>query len=141
VLDPLLARTGVDATDVYAAIGSGRGCRDARTAVTWADRRAESPQESRLRLLLIRAGLRPESQHVVLDGQGGFVARVDLAFPDRRVAVEYDGAWHGEPGQFARDRRRLNALQAARWRVLHVTAADLHRPQALVDRVCALLAG
>ncbi|MEI4270374.1 DUF559 domain-containing protein [Klenkia sp. LSe6-5] len=90
-------------------------------------------------MVLWRAGLRPESQHVVVDGRGGFVARVDLAFPRQRVAVEYDGAWHGEPGQFARDRRRLNALQAAGWRVLHVTAADLHRPEALVARVRALL--
>ena len=140
VLDPLLARTGVAATRVYAAIGSGRGCADARAAVSWADRRAESPQESRLRLVLRDAGLRPVSQHVVLDARGRFVARVDLAFPGQRVAVEYDGAWHAAPGQFARDRRRLNALQAAGWRVLHVTAADLHHPELVIARLRALLA-
>jgi very-short-patch-repair endonuclease len=141
VLDPLLATTGVRATEVYVAVGSGRGCADARDALTWADRRAESPQESRLRLVLWQAGLRPVSQHVVLDQRGRFVARVDLAFPQQRVAVEYDGAWHAADGQFARDRRRLNALQAAGWRVLHVTAADLRRPEELVARLLALLAG
>jgi hypothetical protein len=41
------------------------------------------------------------------------------------VAVEYDGAWHGRPGQLAHDRRRLNALVAVGWTVLHVTAADM----------------
>lgn len=140
LLDPLLARTGVLVTDVWRAVGSGRGCADARDALTRVDRRAESPQESRLRLLLWVAGLRPVSQHVVLDAQGRFVARVDLAFPEQRVAVEYDGLWHAEHGQFSRDRRRLNALQAAGWRVLHVTAADLHHPAALVAKVHALLA-
>jgi very-short-patch-repair endonuclease len=76
-------------------------------------------------------------QFVVRDGQGRFVGRVDLAFPDQRVAVEYDGAWHAGPGQLARDRRRLNALVAAGWRVVHLTAADLHDP----DRVLAGIAG
>ena len=90
--------------------------------------------------MLRDAGLRPVSQHVVLDARGRFVARVDLAFPGQRVAVEYDGAWHAAPGQFARDRRRLNALQAAGWRVLHVTAADLHHPELVIARLRALLA-
>ncbi|GHE08598.1 hypothetical protein GCM10011381_09690 [Klenkia taihuensis] len=140
VLDPLLSRTGALVSDVWRAVGSGRGCADAREALTRVDQLAESPQESRVRLLLWAAGLRPVSQHVVVDAQGRFVARVDLAFPEQRVAVEYDGWWHAERGQFARDRRRLNALQAAGWRVLHVTAADLHDPTALIARLRALLA-
>ena len=57
------------------------------------------------------------------------------------MAIEYDGAWHGRPGQLARDRRRLNALVAAGWTVLHVTAADLHEPGEVVRAVRALLAG
>ena len=64
---------------------------------------------------------------------------VPPAFPEQRVAIEHDGAWHGEPGRLARDRRRLNALVAGGWTVLHVTAADLHEPEALVARVRALL--
>jgi very-short-patch-repair endonuclease len=60
----------------------------------------------------------------VFDGSR-FVARVDLAWPEQRVAVEYDGLWHGTPAQFHRDRRRLNALVAAGWTVIHVTSAQL----------------
>jgi very-short-patch-repair endonuclease len=68
------------------------------------------------------------------------VARVDLAFPDQRIAVAYDGLWHAEPGQFGRDRRRLNRLVAAGWVVLHVTAADLRDPEILLTRIRDLLA-
>jgi very-short-patch-repair endonuclease len=67
------------------------------------------------------------------------VARVDLAFPEQRVAIEYDGAWHAERGQFTKDRRRLNALVAVGWTVLHVTAADMRDPEALIAEVRALL--
>jgi very-short-patch-repair endonuclease len=76
---------------------------------------------------------------VRVDGQ--VRARVDFAWPERKVALEYDGLWHAEAGQFAKDRRRLNALQAAGWRVVFVTAADLRRPAELLARIAAALAG
>lgn len=110
-----------------------------RRACARADGLAESPQETRLRLLVVDGGLpAPVAQFVVRDA-GGFVARVDFAWPDRRVAVEYDGAWHAGPGQFARDRQRLNRLQAAGWTVVFVTAADLHRPTQLLATIRAAL--
>ena len=90
-------------------------------------------------MVLALAGLVAVPQYTVREPDGRFVARVDLAFPEQRVAIEYDGAWHGAPGQLARDRRRLNALVAAGWTVLHVTAADLNEPEALLPRVRALL--
>jgi very-short-patch-repair endonuclease len=141
-LDVLLARGLVRRSDLVAAaaaLPTGRGTRRAVHAVDLADERAESPPESRLRLLLRSAGLRPEPQYVIRDGDGRFVARVDLAFPEHRIAIEYDGAWHGRPGQLARDRRRLNALVAAGWTVLHVTAADMHEPTVVVASVRTLL--
>ncbi|TFV89109.1 DUF559 domain-containing protein [Blastococcus sp. CT_GayMR16] len=141
-LDVLLARGLVNAeqlSEEAATLTSGRGTCRARRAVALADGRAESPPESRLRVILRRAGLTPEPQYVICDPDGNFIARVDLAFPEHRVAVEYDGAWHGRPGQLARDRKRLNALVAAGWTVLHVTAADLHEPGALVLGVRTLL--
>lgn len=116
-----------------------RGSALARTAVSRADGRSESPPETVTRLLLVAAGLAPVPQHDVLVG-GVFVARVDLAFVVERVAVEYEGSWHWEPGQLRRDRLRLDRLTAAGWRVVHVTAADLHHPQAMLDRVRSVLA-
>jgi very-short-patch-repair endonuclease len=65
---------------------------------------------------------------------------VDLALPDLELAVEYDGAWHGEALQLTKDRRRMNALTAVGWKVLYVTAADLRDPAALVAKVRAFIA-
>ncbi|MGK5739587.1 endonuclease domain-containing protein [Micromonospora sp. URMC 103] len=90
-----------------------------------ADPGAESAPESLLRVRLVLAGLpRPVTQFVV-ERDGRFVARLDLAWPDQRVAVEYDGLWHHDPEQFHRDRRRLNRLVGEDWIVLHVTAKRL----------------
>ncbi len=75
---------------------------------------------------------------MVRDGDR-FVARVDFGWPAQRVALEYDGSWHAAPGQFARDRARLNRLTAAGWRVVFVTGADLHHPAQLVTRLAAAL--
>ena len=115
-LDLLLRHSLVLADDMVEAaraLPPGRGTRRARTAVALADERAESPQESRLRVLLRTSGLAPVPQYVIRDAEGRFVARVDLAFPHQRVAIEYDGAWHGEPGQLARDRRRCRPVAGA----------------------------
>jgi very-short-patch-repair endonuclease len=82
---------------------------------------------------------RPLAQFVVRD-DAGFVARVDFAWPEAKIAVEYEGTWHGDsPQQVAADRRRLNRLTAAGWTVIFVTAADLHRPDQLVARLAAAL--
>jgi very-short-patch-repair endonuclease len=142
-LDVLLARVVVGRAELHEAVsslGAARGARRIEQAVALADHRAASPPESRLRVLLALAGLTPVPQFVVRDARGEFVARVDLAFPGHRVAIEYDGAWHAERGQFAKDRRRLNALVAAGWTVLHVTAADMRDIAELIARVRALLA-
>jgi Protein of unknown function (DUF559) len=141
-VDRLIATGVVDLAPVRAAAGAARGpgSARARTVASLADGRAESPQESRLRLLMLRGGLpAPVPQFSVrLDGR--FVARVDFAWPDRKVAVEYDGLWHAEEGQFARDRQRLNRLHAAGWRVVFVTAQDMHDPERLLALIAAALA-
>ena len=103
--------------------GNGRFAR----VVSLVDGRSGSPQESRLRARLVMAGVpRPEPQFVVVDATGRFIARVDLAWAARRVAMEYDGLHHvGSAEQMHEDRRRLNALASNGWTVLHVTSARL----------------
>jgi very-short-patch-repair endonuclease len=142
VIDVFLARRIVheaELADAVARLEPGRGSRRARTAVSLADARAESPQESRLRVVLARAGMPAVPQVTIRRDDGTFVARVDLAYPEYRIAIEYDGVWHAESGQFARDRRRLNELASAGWIVIHVTAADLRDPPALIARIKALM--
>jgi hypothetical protein len=143
LLDRLLAgglTTLMDVRDAVADRPRGRGTDQARRVVGLADGHAESPQETRLRLLLIRSGLPvPVTQFRVFDGEG-LVARVDLAYPDLRIAIEYDGLWHAGRRAFLDDRRRLNRLTAAGWVVVHVTVDDLRDPRRLLARLRALRA-
>jgi len=116
----------------------GVGAR-ARIACARADGLAQSPQETRLRLLMRRHRIpEPVAQYEVRH-DGDFVARVDFAWPERRVAVEYDGLWHSEDGQFAKDRARLNRLREAGWTVVFVTAADVKDPERLAAAIRAAL--
>lgn len=120
-----------------------RGVRQAYRALDLSSPLAESPPESRLRLQLVLAGLEPIPQYAVYDAGGRFLARVDLAFPAAKVAVEYDGRTvHEREDVFARDRQRQNLLVRAGWVVLRYSAADL-RPAALwgiVSQIAAAVA-
>lgn len=121
-----------------AEVRTGRGCRRARSALADADGLAESPQETRSRLIMQRSGLpRPTAQFRVRHG-GREIARVDFAFEAQKLAVEYEGLGH--LNRLGPDRQRMNRLQAAGWRVLYVTAADLHHPEQLVAAIAAALA-
>jgi very-short-patch-repair endonuclease len=76
------------------------------------------------------------AQHDVHDPRGRRIGRVDLAYPQWRIAIEYEGDHHREKTQFRRDVARLNALRAAGWLVLRFTADDvLRHPARLVQHV------
>jgi very-short-patch-repair endonuclease len=86
---------------------------------------AESPMETRLRWLLIRAGLpTPEVQTDLRDSSDRFVGRADLYYPSARLVLEYDGGNHRE--RLVDDDLRQNLLVSAGYQVLRFTSADLH---------------
>lgn len=116
------------AMPALAAATGLRGVRRARQVLALADAGAESPMETRIRLVLVLAGLpKPTAQYVVRDRAGRFVARVDLAYPAARLVVEYDGRdSHLEPAAFLCERRRQNALVQLGWTVLRYTAPDVY---------------
>jgi hypothetical protein len=118
-----------------------RGVRTARRVVAVADGRAGSPMESVLRWLIHEAGLpAPDLQYVVTRG-GRFVGRVDLAWPDAKLLVEFDGDVHRERRVFVEDVRRQNGLVLAGWTVLRFTSADVRgRPQWVIQAIRAALA-
>jgi hypothetical protein len=130
IIDTLLAQKLVTPEELagYAEEKKGRrGCRRAAHAFAISDGGAQSPPESELRVAAIEAGLPwPVTQHPV-QVSGGLVLHPDLAWPEYRVAQEYDGLWHGEPDQFHLDRERLNLLAGAGWLVLHVTSKRLYK--------------
>ncbi|GAA2356423.1 hypothetical protein GCM10009854_38230 [Saccharopolyspora halophila] len=136
----VLLHAGVVALDDIAAFLPGRhdhGVRRVRQRLPYLDGRAESVPESVLRVELVREGLRPVPQLEVFDG-AEFVARVDLAFPESLVAVEYDGGWHADPVQIERDGARRARLRELGWRVLVVTNEELRNDvRGLVERVTA----
>lgn len=110
-----------------------RGVRRALATLEIADGRAESPPESRVRHVLLRAGIVCDVQLDVFDDAGRWVARVDLALASLKIAIEYDGREiHDRHDVFVRDRQRQNALVAAGWVVLRFTAADLRDDGATV---------
>ena len=116
---------------------TGRGSARARDVLPIANPRAESPMESVLRWLVHEAGLpAPDLQYVVRNAAGSVLGRADLAWPDRRVLVEFDGNVHRERDVFVSDLRRQNRLVAAGWTVLRFTSADvLGRPAAVVAEI------
>ncbi len=120
---------------------TGRGSARARAVLPVADPRAESAMESVLRWLLHEAGLpRPVLQHEVRGASGRFLGRADLAWPDRRVLVEFDGDVHRERDVFVNDLRRQNLLIAEGWTVLRFTSADvLGRPDDVVVQIRSAL--
>lgn len=107
----------------------------AREAATLCDPRADSRPESVVRVHLHQAGLPAVPRHRVYDAAGRFVARLDLALVEFKVAVEYDGQWHALREQLSEDRLRLRKLRDAGWEVVHVTAPMLRDPQEVVDAV------
>lgn len=141
-LDAVLRAGLVDRADVAAMVAgrSDNGIVAARRAVELADPRAEAVPESRLRVILVLDGLEPVPQYWIEDRTGRLVC-VDLAFPERKVAVEYDGDWRdGERWALNRDRDRLNRVHAAGWDVVFVTAPMLRDERAVLRTVRHALA-
>jgi hypothetical protein len=103
-----------------------RGWRSASQVFGLADAGAQAPTESILRVRLVKAGLPRPTTQCPVKTTSGLILHPDLGWDQWKVAVEYDGRWHGDSDQLHRDRRRLNLLAVAGWTVLHVTSHRLH---------------
>ena len=116
-----------------------RGSAGIGTVLALVDRRAESPMESRLRLPLVLAGLNPVVQHELwlpadrhVPGRPRLI-RLDLAFPEALLGVEFDGEHHRTAEQARRDLVRESALSAAGWIVIRFSAWTVfNRPADIV---------
>jgi hypothetical protein len=120
----------------YVADHSGlKGVARLRRVVGLAEPGAESPMETRLRMLLVLARLpRPEVQISLHDDRSRFVGRPDLLYRKQRLAIEYDGGTHRD--RMVEDNRRQNGLVGAGYRLLRFTAADVYgAPEIVVMQV------
>jgi hypothetical protein len=115
-----------------------RGVARLRERLDLVEPATESPMETHLRLVLADDGAPPLcAQYEVRDSSGRLIARVDFAYPQWRIAIEYEGDHHRGRIQFRRDVTRLNALREAGWLVLRFTADDLLQRPADVHRQVA----
>ncbi|WP_336921157.1 hypothetical protein [Aquipuribacter sp. SD81] len=141
-VDALLRATGLPAETARADQHRWRGLRDVRSArevLAEVEDGVDSFRETRLRLLVVRAGLpRPRTQCPV-HLHGRRVARLDLGWEELRVGCEYDGAVHDDPRQYVVDRARHNDIRLAGWLVLQVDRTMMRRPERVVDALTALM--
>jgi REase_MTES_1575 len=144
-LDALMQATTLKPKDVEALVERHRGARgnvQLRDAIDLADAGAESPQETRTRLVLTNAGLRPKRTQIdVFNDFGYFVSRIDMGWDDWKVGVEYDGIQHWtDPTVRTRDIDKQAELEALGWRIVRVSASMLrYRPATIVSRTRAAL--
>lgn len=128
-IDALAHARRINAQDLlaYAQLHPGwRGVRLVADVVRLCDRGAESPMETRLRLKLVLGGLpAPATQYEIRDAAGRSVARVDLAYPELRIAIEFDGEHHRSI--WANDLVRQNTIIGLGWTLLRYTGRDVYR--------------
>lgn len=117
-----------------------RGVRAARLALPILDGDAESPGESWVRGLLMLADIpRPVCNLPIT--VAGWPFRLDMAWKEKRVAVEYDGAEYHGPEHQARDQWRRDLLAAAGWTVIVVRKEDFAHFERIIQTVRAALIG
>jgi very-short-patch-repair endonuclease len=132
--------TSLGELSTWVALNARRhGIRKLRRVLTYAEPAAESPMETRLRMILELGGLpRPRAQVPIRDAAGQVVGRPDLYYERERVGIEYDGGNHRD--RLIEDNRRQNKLLNAGVRLMRFTAADIMgRPAAVVAEVRAQL--
>ncbi|SDP29571.1 Protein of unknown function [Pedococcus dokdonensis] len=126
--DQLVRRRVTTQTDLLTATDRypGQGRRLARQAALLCRDRVDSSTETRMRLLMVLAGLpEPEVNHALRRPDGTVRYRLDLSFPDLRIAIEYDGRWHEDPEQKLLDEARRADLVRRGWTVIVLRAEDL----------------
>lgn len=132
-----VTRYALDEVRRQAAQRQGRGASRLRVAVEHTRERVWSPRETHMHLMLRQHGLpSPELNVEVRDPVSGVVYYVDLAYPERRIAIEHDGAEHlTDADQVKRDQRKSAALHTQGRTVNRVYSEDLHDPTDLLDRI------
>jgi hypothetical protein len=115
------------------------GSRRASALLPLVDGRAMSPPESRVRLACHFAQLpHPVLQYEVVH-EGVVLGQVDFAWPEAKLVVEYEGEYHFDGLQIAKDDARYARMVAAGWKVIRLSSVDLHDLDGVVARIRAAL--
>lgn len=126
-----------------AAQFEGRHAVLVRRAASLVRAEVDSPMETRLRLLLVLAGLpEPVVNFKVYYEDGRLRYRFDLSYPDLKLIVEYDGRQHRDDlDQWDRDNDRDDWFDDNDWRIVKVFSRGIYKePEKTLDRVRNALA-
>jgi hypothetical protein len=143
-LDAALGSIHCTRNDIQCAVAEQRGRRGivaVRDLLPFADGRAESAMESEARLVMIDHGLPlPELQYPIY-GHDGELWRVDFAWPEARVAAEYESIdWHAGRDEMLRDKTRWGQIQELGWTIIPIVVKDVRRqPDRLAKRIAGHL--
>ncbi|NHU85927.1 hypothetical protein GWK18_10090 [Kocuria sp. JC486] len=107
------------------------GARSLRVGVSRAVERTWSPMETVLRLLVEHWGFPRPVPNVCVMLPDHSTAYVDLAWPDKKVGLEYNGRGHYLDPGYVEEMHRLNQLQDAGWQIRNVLLNDLKLPDRL----------
>ena len=128
---------------VQAALGwKGKGRRAARRAAAFVRDGVDSPMETRLRLLMVFAGLpEPVINHIVYGPTGRWLRRYDLSYPELKLIIEYDGRHHAEEAkQWNSDVLRREGLDAEGWRLIIIGSKGIYtEPGTTLERIVAAM--
>lgn len=138
--DSLVRRTEWSPTHIrqFVTASSAHGARHAREVAELIRSKVDSPNESRLRLLLISAGLpAPSVNHEVRTEWRTAHRRIDLCYEQWKVAIEFDGRHHiDRVRQWEDDILRREELEAMGWRFIVVTSSEMYRePLRVLQRI------
>lgn len=140
--DHLVRQGRVNLTQLrdFCAKARGPGAAQARAAVAFVRERVDSPMETRLRMLIVLAGLPEPEVNLEVELPDGR-RRYDLCWPQARLIVEYDGRHHVErEAQWESDLGRREAIEDDGWRLVIVTAPGIYRtPDETVAKLQRLL--
>ncbi|MEW1812073.1 hypothetical protein AB0284_15365 [Pseudarthrobacter phenanthrenivorans] len=99
-----------------------RGLRKAKEALALIRVGADSPQETLLRLAIVRAGLpEPELNVPIITEDGARHHEPDLSYRKYKIGIEYEGDHHGEDSQIARDIARSERYAALGWTEVRIS--------------------
>ncbi len=120
-LNPVALVEGADAW-------SGRHAKLARRAARLVRAGVDSPMETRLRLLLVLAGLpEPDVNFILRAPDGSWRRRFDLCYPGVRLIIEYDGRQHAfDHEQWSEDIARREELDGLGWRLVVVESDGIY---------------
>ena len=114
----------------------------ARKAAALVRAKVDSPMETRLRMLMVLAGLpEPVVNLELTDEVGRLRYRLDLSYPDQLLAIEFDGRQHVEvQAQWEGDVIRREDLEADGWRFVVVTSTQFYgSAEGVLDRIVAAM--